>query len=67
MSRSDRTDSRATSVLAVVRESSGNWWGEGTEFERRKRLQEETLNAITAFSADDRLSREQEHRGGELR
>ncbi|MDE0023486.1 MAG: hypothetical protein OXP69_03635 [Spirochaetaceae bacterium] len=51
----------------MVRESPGNWCGEETEFERRKRLQEETLNAITAFSADDRLSREQVHRGGELR
>ena len=58
---------RDTSVSAVVREFLVNWSGEETEFERRKRLQEETLNAITAFSAGDRLPREQVHRGGELR
>ena len=58
---------RATSVSAVVREFLVNWSGEETEFERRKRLQEETLNAIAAFSAADRLPRAQVHRGGKLR
>ena len=62
-----RAAERETSVSAVVREFLINWSGEETEFERRKRLQEETLNAITAFSAGDRLPREQVHRGGELR
>ena len=58
---------RATSVSAVVREFLINWSGEETDVERRKRLQEETLNAIGAFTASDRLPREQVHRGGELR
>ena len=58
---------RETSVSAVVREFLVNWSGEETEFARRKRLQEETLNAIGAFTASDRLPREQVHRGGELR
>ena len=58
---------RATSVSVVVREFLINWSGEETDVERRKRLQEETLNAIGAFSASDRLPREQVHRGGELR
>ena len=52
----------ATSVSAVVREFLINWSGEETDFERRKRLQEETLAAIESFSAGDRLPREQVHR-----
>ena len=58
---------RATSVSAVVREFLINWSGEETEFERGKRLQEETLAAIDTFSAGDRLPREQVHRDAGFR
>ncbi|MCY4348564.1 MAG: hypothetical protein OXC25_01775 [Thiotrichales bacterium] len=49
---------RDTSVSAVVREFLIDWSGEETEFERLKRLQNETLNAIDRFRAGDRLSRD---------
>ncbi|MCY4453538.1 MAG: hypothetical protein OXC01_16480 [Immundisolibacterales bacterium] len=51
-----------TSVSAVVREFLVRWSGEETEFERRKRLQTETLNQIETFRAGDRLSRDDVHR-----
>ena len=57
----------AAEASEVERESPGNGCGEETEFECRKRLQEETLNAIGTFSARDRLPREQVHRRDELR
>ena len=56
----------AAPMSAVKRDSLGNWCGERTEFERRQRLQEETLNEIGAFSAGDRLAREHVHRRGEF-
>jgi len=52
---------RDTSVSAVVREFLIDWSGEETEFERLKRLQNETLNAIDRFRAGDRLSRDDIH------
>ena len=58
---------RATSVSAVVRAFLINWSGEETEFDRRKRLQDETVAAIDTFSAGDRLPREQVHRNAGLR
>ena len=60
-------NSRAPSASVVDRDPQGNRSGEETDFERRKRLQEETLNAIGAFSAGDRLPREHVHRRGEFR
>ncbi len=61
-----RAAERDTSVSAVVREFLNRWSGETTEFERRKRLQDDTLNAIGAFHAGDRLPREEIHRRGRL-
>ena len=53
---------RDTSVSAVVREFLIRWSGEETEFERLKRLQNETLDDIDTFRAGDRLPREEVHR-----
>ena len=58
---------RDTSVSAVVREFLIRWSGEETDFERRKRLQNETRDNIGAFRAGDRLSREDVHWRGLLR
>ena len=58
---------RDTSVSAVVREFLTDWSGEETEFERLKRLQNETLNDIDAFRAGDRLPRDEIHFRGRVR
>ena len=58
---------RDTSVSAVVREFLIRWSGEETEFERRKRLQNETLNSIDTFRAGDRLPREDIYPRGRVR
>ena len=58
---------RDTSVSAVVREFLIRWSEEETEFERRKRLQNETLDNIDTFRAGDRLAREDIYRRGRLR
>ena len=58
---------RDTSLSAVVREFLTSWAGEETEFDRRKRLQDETLKTIKSFSARDRLTREEVHDRGSLR
>ena len=58
---------RDTSVSAVVREFLIRWSGEETEFERRKRLQNETLDDIDTFRAGDRMPREDIYRRGRLR
>ena len=58
---------RDTSVSAVVREFLIRWSGEETEFERRKRLQNETLDSIEAFHAGDRMPREDIYRSGRIR
>ena len=59
-----RAAERGTSVSAAVREFLIRWSGEETEFDRRKRVQDETLRDIDTFRAGDRLSREV---GNELR
>jgi plasmid stability protein len=51
-----------TSVSAVVRRFLTEFAGGETEFERRKRLQDETLASIRAFRAGDRLTRDEAHR-----
>jgi hypothetical protein len=53
-----------TSVSALVRKYLTGLAGEETEFERRKRLQDELLATIRRreFTAGDRLSREEVHR-----
>ena len=56
-----------TSVSAAVREFLIRWSGEETEFDRLERLQHETLHAVDAFNAADRLPREEIHRRGRLR
>ena len=58
---------RGTSVSAAVREFLMRWSGEETDFERRKRLQDETLRSIRAFRGGDRLSREEVHGRADLR
>lgn len=58
---------RDTSVSAVVRELLISWTSEETDFDRRKRLQDETLKSIRSFSAEDRLSRDEVHSRGSLR
>ncbi len=50
-----------TSVSALVQSFLVQLTSEESDLERRKRLQRETIATINAFSADDRLSREQVH------
>jgi post-segregation antitoxin (ccd killing protein) len=50
-----------TSVSALVQEFLTEFAAAETEHERRKRLQREILESIHAFSAGDRLSREEVH------
>lgn len=50
-----------TSLSALVREYLIKLAAEESEFDRRKRLQDETLAAIKAFHAGDRLSRDEVH------
>jgi plasmid stability protein len=56
-----RAAERGTSLSAAVREFLIAFAGGETDFERRKRLQEETLASIGRFRAGDRLSREDVH------
>lgn len=50
-----------TSLSAVVREFLIEFAGGETDFERRKRLQDETMASIKAFSAGKRLTRAEAH------
>lgn len=52
---------RDTSVSALVREFLINLGEEESDFEHRKRLQDEVLASIKNFRAGDRLSREEIH------
>ena len=52
---------RDTSVSALVREFLTRLGQDESEFDRRKRLQDEVMASIRAFSAGDRLSREDTH------
>ena len=54
-----RAAEAGTSVSAAVREFLIRWSGEETEFDRLKRLQDETLRSIDSFNAADRLPREE--------
>lgn len=51
-----------TSISAVVRNFLIEFAGGETDFERRKKLQAQTLASIRAFRAGDRLTREEVHR-----
>jgi len=52
---------RDTSISALVREYLTSLGEEESEFERRKRLQEEVLSSIAGFRAGDRLTRDRVH------
>lgn len=52
---------RDTSISALVREYLTSLGEEESEFERRKRLQEEVLSSIAGFRAGDRLTRDLVH------
>lgn len=56
-----------TSLSAVVRRFLIEFAGGETDFERRKKLQAQTLASIRAFRAGDRLTREEVHRRDALR
>jgi hypothetical protein len=50
-----------TSVSALVKKYLLELAGQETDFERRKRLQVQTMARIRSFSASDRLSRDEVH------
>ena len=52
---------RDTSVSALVREFLMKLGNEESDFDRRKRLQEEVLATVKRFRAGDRLKREAIH------
>lgn len=56
-----RAVERDTSVSALVREFLMSLAEEGNEFDRRKRLQDETIASIREFRASDRLTRDEIH------
>ena len=56
-----RAAERGTSLSAAVRDFLIAFAGGETEFERRKRLQDETLASIGRFRAGDRLVRDDVH------
>ena len=58
---------RDTPVSSAVREFLIRWSGEETEFERRRRLQNATLDSIDNFRAGDRLPLEDVYRRGDIR
>lgn len=58
---------RDTSVTALVREFLMSLGNEESDFERRKRLQDEVLSSIRNFRAGDRITREKAHSRDALR
>jgi plasmid stability protein len=52
---------RDTSISAVVRDLLTEFASEESDFDRRKRLQDEVLASIRSFRAGDRMSREEVH------
>ena len=58
---------RDTSVTALVREFLMKLGEEESDFERRKRLQDEVLASVRNFSAADRMARGDAHRRRALR
>jgi plasmid stability protein len=56
-----RAAERDTSVSALVREFLMSLAEEGNEFDRRERLQDETIASIREFRASDRLTRDEIH------
>ena len=62
-----RAAEKDTSVSALVQDFLMKLGGEESDFEQRKRLQDEVLSTIRKFRAGDRLSRNQVHRRNALR
>jgi hypothetical protein len=58
---------RDTSLSALVRGFLISLGEEESDFERRKRLQDEVLRSIVAFRASDRLTRDAAHERRALR
>ncbi len=56
-----------TSVSALVRDFLNSLAAEGSDFERRRRLQDEVLETVESFRARDRLSRDELHDRDALR
>jgi plasmid stability protein len=56
-----RAAERNTSVSALVREFLNDLGSAETDFERRRRLQDEVIASIVRFRAGDRLSRDEVH------
>lgn len=56
-----RAAEQGTSVSAAVRDFLIRWSGEETDFERRKRLQDEAISTIKAFRGGNRLPRDDVH------
>jgi plasmid stability protein len=56
-----------TSVSALVRDFLNELASEESDFERRRRLQDEVLATVESFRARDRLSREEVHDRDALR
>ena len=52
---------RDTSLSALVRDFLVSLGEEETDFERRKRLQEDVLKSIGSFRAGERLRRDEVH------
>lgn len=52
---------QGTSVSAAVRAFLIRWSGEETDFERRKRLQDDAIRMIDVFRGGDRLPRDDIH------
>ena len=55
-----------TSLSAAVRGFLKSFAGEESDFERRKRLQQQTLDTIAAFRAGDRLKRDELYKRREV-
>ena len=62
-----RAAERDTSVSALVREFLASLSTNQSEFKRREQVQKEVLDSIHAFSAPDRLSRDEVHDRDALR
>jgi plasmid stability protein len=58
---------RDTSVSALVREFLEDLGAERSDFERRRRLQDEVRETVKSFRARDRLSRDEVHDRDALR
>jgi len=62
-----RAAERDTSLTALVREFLLSLGGEESDFETRKRLQQQVLASVRNFRAGDRLPRSQAHDRNALR